>query len=58
MVHSIKYQLVVGYDFKGKLIRPRGQPDNSLFYRSATGARTGDTFMSLIHSADVNRQNY
>ncbi|OIQ65616.1 transposase IS66 family protein [mine drainage metagenome] len=27
---------------------------NSLFYRSATGARTGDTFMSLIHSAELN----
>jgi hypothetical protein len=27
---------------------------NSLFYRSITGARTGDTFMSLIHSAELN----
>ena len=27
---------------------------NSLFYRSLTGARTGDTFMSLIHSAELN----
>lgn len=27
---------------------------NSLFYRSATGARAGDTFMSLIHSAELN----
>jgi hypothetical protein len=27
---------------------------NSLFYRSVTGARTGDTFMSLIHSAELN----
>jgi len=27
---------------------------NSLFYRSATGARAGDTFMSLIHSAEIN----
>ena len=27
---------------------------NSLFYRSAAGARTGDTFMSLIHSAELN----
>jgi hypothetical protein len=27
---------------------------NSLFYRTATGARTGDTFMSLIHSAELN----
>lgn len=26
---------------------------NSLFYRSATGARAGDTFMSLIHSAEL-----
>jgi hypothetical protein len=27
---------------------------NSLFYRSATGARAGDTFMTLIHSAELN----
>jgi len=27
---------------------------NSLYYRSATGARAGDTFMSLIHSAELN----
>lgn len=27
---------------------------NSLFYRTATGARAGDTFMSLIHSAELN----
>ena len=27
---------------------------NSLFYRSAKGARAGDTFMSLIHSAELN----
>lgn len=27
---------------------------NSLFYRSATGARAGDTFMSVIHSAELN----
>lgn len=27
---------------------------NSLFYRSATGARAGDAFMSLIHSAELN----
>ncbi len=27
---------------------------NSLFYRSVTGARAGDTFMSLIHSAELN----
>lgn len=27
---------------------------NSLFYRSITGARAGDTFMSLIHSAELN----
>jgi len=27
---------------------------NSLFYRTVTGARTGDTFMSLIHSAEMN----
>lgn len=27
---------------------------NSLFYRSTTGARAGDTFMSLIHSAERN----
>jgi transposase len=27
---------------------------NSLFYRSTTGARAGDTFMSLIHSAELN----
>lgn len=27
---------------------------NSLFYRSIAGARTGDTFMSLIHSAELN----
>ncbi len=27
---------------------------NSLFYRSATGARAGDTFMSLIHTAELN----
>ncbi len=27
---------------------------NSLFYRSATGARARDTFMSLIHSAELN----
>ena len=26
---------------------------NSLFYRSTTGARAGDTFMSLIHSAEL-----
>jgi len=26
---------------------------NSLFYRSATGARAGDTFMSLIHTAEL-----
>ncbi len=27
---------------------------NSLFYRSTTGAKAGDTFMSLIHSAKLN----
>jgi len=27
---------------------------NSLFYRSVTGAKAGDTFMSLIHSAELN----
>jgi len=27
---------------------------NSLFYRSITGARTGATFMCLIHSAELN----
>ena len=27
---------------------------NSLLYRSATGARAGDTFISLIHSAELN----
>jgi len=27
---------------------------NSLFYLSATGSRAGDTFMSLIHSAELN----
>jgi hypothetical protein len=27
---------------------------NSLFYRSVTGARTGDTIMSLIHSVELN----
>ena len=26
----------------------------SLFYQSATGARTGGTFMTLIHSAELN----
>lgn len=28
-------------------------PKNSLFYRSATGAWAGDTFVSLIHSAEL-----
>jgi hypothetical protein len=27
---------------------------NSQFYRTATGAGAGDTFMSLIHSAELN----
>ena len=27
---------------------------NSLFYRTVTGAKTGDTFMSLIHTAELN----
>ena len=27
---------------------------NSLFYRSVTGAMTGDTFVSLIHSVELN----
>jgi hypothetical protein len=27
---------------------------NSLFYKSETGARTGDAFMSLIHTAELN----
>ena len=27
---------------------------NSLFYKTATGARTGDAFMSLIHTAELN----
>ena len=27
---------------------------NSLFYRTVTGARTGDTFISLIHTAELN----
>jgi len=27
---------------------------NSLFYKTETGARTGDAFMSLIHTADLN----
>ena len=27
---------------------------NSLFYKTETGARTGDAFMSLIYTADLN----
>jgi hypothetical protein len=27
---------------------------NSLFYKTANGAEVGDTFMSLIHTADLN----
>jgi hypothetical protein len=27
---------------------------NSLFYKMETGARTGDAFMSLIHTAELN----
>lgn len=27
---------------------------NSLYYRSLQGARVGDTFMSLIHTAELN----
>ena len=27
---------------------------NSLFYKTETGARTGDSFMSLIHTAELN----
>ena len=27
---------------------------NALFYRSLTGARVGDLFMSLIHTAELN----
>ena len=27
---------------------------NSLFYKTETGARTGDAFMSLIHTAELN----
>ena len=29
---------------------------NALFYRTLTGARVGDVFMSLIHSAELNAQ--
>ena len=29
---------------------------NALFYRTLTGARVGDVFMSLIHSAELNGQ--
>jgi len=29
---------------------------NALFYRTLKGARVGDTFMSLIHSAELNGQ--
>ena len=27
---------------------------NSLFYRTLQGARVGDTFMSLVHTAELN----
>jgi hypothetical protein len=30
---------------------------NSLFYRTLAGARVGDTFMGLIHSAELNKAN-
>lgn len=30
---------------------------NSLFYKTLNGARVGDTFMSLIHTAELNREN-
>jgi transposase len=30
---------------------------NSLFYRTLNGARVGDVFMSLIHSAELNKAN-
>jgi hypothetical protein len=31
--------------------------NNSLFYRSARGARVGDVYMSLIHTAKLHREN-
>ena len=30
---------------------------NSLFYKTMAGARVGDVFMSLIHSAELNKVN-
>ena len=30
---------------------------NSLFYKTMAGARVGDVFMSLIHSAELNKTN-
>jgi transposase len=30
---------------------------NSLFYKTLNGARVGDTFMSLIHTAELNGVN-
>lgn len=37
-----------------KAIRHR---NNSLFYKTQRGARVGDIWMSLIHTAEINRQN-
>jgi transposase len=30
---------------------------NALFYKTLNGARTGDLFMSLIHTCELNRVN-
>jgi hypothetical protein len=30
---------------------------NALFFKSQNGARVGDVFMSLIHTAELNRVN-
>ena len=39
------------------LKRPILHRKNSLFYKTMTGAHVGDVFMSIIHSAELNRVN-
>jgi len=38
-----------------KQFRNRGDRKNALFYRTLNGARVGDLFMSLIHTAELHR---